>query len=160
MPGKHPRILRLSVLALAGLVLAACGTKPEERAVTGAGIGAAGGAIIGAVTGLSVIQGAVIGAAAGGLTGALTDKATVDLGDPVWKKGEAKTAAAKPELVRKIQAGLAEAGYDPGSADGVMGERTEAAIRAYQSDHELLVDGRPSPELAAHIGASNVAATD
>ncbi len=32
-----------------------------------------------------------------------------------------------------------------------MGSQTGAAIRAYQRDNELLVDGRPTFELAQHI---------
>jgi len=35
--------------------------------------------------------------------------------------------------------------------DGVYGERTRNAIRAYQVDYGLLVDGQASPELAEHI---------
>lgn len=42
---------------------------------------ASAGAVLGAVTGLSVLQGAVIGATAG-LTGALTDKKQINLGKP------------------------------------------------------------------------------
>ena len=42
-------------------LLAACGTGAfRDRAVSGGGIGAAGGAIIGAVTGWSVIKGALL----------------------------------------------------------------------------------------------------
>ena len=53
------------ILLLAGMTLGACGTMPEERAISGGGIGAASGAIIGAVTGLTVLQGAAIGAGRG-----------------------------------------------------------------------------------------------
>ena len=57
--------------AVVGLIggLAACGTTPEERGITGAGLGAAGGAIIGAVTGLTVLEAALIGTGVGGVTG-------------------------------------------------------------------------------------------
>ena len=77
------------ILLLAGMTLGACGTMPEERAISGGGIGAASGAIIGAVTGLTVLQGAAIGAVAGALTGVLTDKDKVNLGKPVWKQSTA-----------------------------------------------------------------------
>ncbi len=74
----------LALLAAAGLVLAACGSRTEDRAITGAGVGAAAGAVVGAVTGLSIVQGVVLGAAAGGLTGAVTSEKDVNLGTPAW----------------------------------------------------------------------------
>ncbi len=125
-----------------------CGSSTGDRAISGAGIGAAAGAVLGAVTGLSVLQGALIGAAGGGLTGGLTSQDMINLGDPIWatKKQPANEAA-----VSRVQAGLHKLGYDPGQVDGVMGARTESAIRAYQSNHKLLVDGRPTYELAQHI---------
>lgn len=68
------------------LGLAACGTAPGERTLSGAGIGAGAGAALGAVTGMSVGTGAAIGAAAGAATGGLTRRDQVDLGEPAWKK--------------------------------------------------------------------------
>lgn len=72
------------VLALAG-GLAACGQSTGDRALSGAGLGAAAGAGVGALTGTSVIGGAALGAAAGGATGALTSPSTVNLGRPAWR---------------------------------------------------------------------------
>ncbi len=135
-------------IAGAALVLAGCGSSTSDRAISGAGIGAAAGAIVGAVTGLTVLQGALIGAAAGGLTGGLTSQDMINLGDPIWaRNGQPANEAA----VARVQAGLNKLGYDPGQVDGSMGPRTDSAIRAYQSDHKLLVDGRPTYELAQHI---------
>ncbi len=134
-------------LVIAGFTVAGCGNTTEERGISGAGIGAGAGALIGAVTGLSVVQGALIGAAAGGLTGVLTDESQVNLGDPVWKKKQQKSTG----MVRSIQTDLATLGYDPGPADGMTGQKTTDAIIRYQRDHQLLADGAPSPELARHI---------
>lgn len=140
--------------------LAGCGTTPEERGISGAGIGASAGAILGAVTGLSVLEGAVIGATAGGLTGALTNKNQVNLGEPAWKRGGASRvhssssathAMASNPMVQRIQSGLTRLGYDAGPADGIVGWKTRGAIRSYQEDHRLLIDGVPTPELAAHV---------
>jgi len=47
-----------------------------------------------------------------------------------------------------VQRILAELGYDPGPADGVMGPRTRAAIRAFQTTVGLPADGRLSNSLA------------
>jgi hypothetical protein len=55
------------------------------------------------------------------------------------------------EEIKEIQARLILLGYTAGRVDGILGENTENAIRAYQAAHKLLTDGRPSPELLAHI---------
>jgi lytic murein transglycosylase len=52
---------------------------------------------------------------------------------------------------REVQILLNRAGYDVGTPDGVIGRRTEAAIRAFQSTRGLPVDGRPSPTLLAAL---------
>lgn len=53
----------------------------------------------------------------------------------------------KRAYVVGIQQALEARGYRPGPADGVAGQRTRAAIRRYQSDAGLPVDGQPTPEL-------------
>ncbi|MCH8196743.1 MAG: peptidoglycan-binding protein [Proteobacteria bacterium] len=136
-------------MVIAAFTVAGCGSTTEERGISGAGIGAGAGAIIGAVTGLSIVQGALIGAAAGGLTGVLTDESQVNLGDPVWKKKQQQQTSTG--MVSSIQTDLATLGYDPGPADGTTGQKTTDAIIRYQRDHQLLADGTPSPELARHI---------
>ena len=50
----------------------ACGDTWGQRAVTGGGIGAGSGALIGAVTPLGVLPGALIGGAVGAGVGAAT----------------------------------------------------------------------------------------
>lgn len=50
-----------------------------------------------------------------------------------------------------IQEELAVHGYRPGRADGQLGSRTRAAIRAYQRDAGLLVNGVASKELLDHM---------
>lgn len=142
----HRSIVAL-VLGLS-LLVTACGSTTGDRATSGAGIGAAAGVILGAITGLSLIEGVLIGAAAGGLTGALTTEDVVNLGDPIWATDSQEANGA---AVSRIQAGLTELGYSTGPIDGSMGSQTEAAIRAYQRDQKLLVDGRPTFELARHI---------
>lgn len=43
--------------------------------------------------------------------------------------------------VKNLQAALAEQGYDVGNLDGVYGQKTEAAVKQYQKDNGLTVDG-------------------
>lgn len=152
---------RMACVLSVGLLLAACGTTPEDRGVSGAGIGAAGGAIIGAITGLSVLEAAALGAVGGALTGLLTDDKQLNFGEPIWKRfmgpsqGESaqntRHLTSDPQLVAGIQSKLSGLGYDPGPVDGAMGPRTTEAIRLYQKDNSLLTDGRPTVELAQHI---------
>lgn len=48
---------------------------------------------------------------------------------------------SKGEAVKELQELLNAAGYDCGKADGVFGAKTETAVRAFQTDHNLTVDG-------------------
>lgn len=66
------------------LALAACGTSKTDRALSGAGIGAATGVVGGAVLG-NPGAGAVVGGAVGAATGALTDEDTINFGKPWWR---------------------------------------------------------------------------
>ncbi|MEM7528602.1 MAG: hypothetical protein AAF416_13115 [Pseudomonadota bacterium] len=54
------------------LTLAACGSTPGERALTGGAIGAGAGAVGGSVVGGDPVGGAVLGGAAGAIIGAVT----------------------------------------------------------------------------------------
>lgn len=163
---RYPAILQGALLASA-VALTGCGTTTQDRGISGAGIGASAGAIIGAVTGLSVLEGAVLGAVGGGLAGALTKPSQVNMGDPAWKQGQsaapAPAAAAAPvaqgqpnlnQAVMNLQAQLAAKGYDPGPVDGVMGERTRAAIRAYQRDRQMPVDGQVTQALVTSLATN------
>ena len=68
-------ILILTAFALP-LLLGACGHSQGDRAISGAGIGAVGGWMVGAP-----LAGAVVGGAAG----ALTSHRQLDLGRPIWR---------------------------------------------------------------------------
>lgn len=43
--------------------------------------------------------------------------------------------------VSELQQGLRDGGYAPGPVDGIFGPRTEAAVRAFQTDRGIEVDG-------------------
>jgi hypothetical protein len=79
-------IMPFAALALgSALAVSACGTTTSDRALSGAGIGALGGAAIGSVTG-SAGKGALIGGALGAAAGALIPPEQANLGDPVWRR--------------------------------------------------------------------------
>jgi len=166
MTSSNRSTRRIAFIGACAIALGGCGSMPEERAISGAGIGAGAGAALGAVTGMSVMTGALIGTAAGALTGVLTDESQVNLGKPAWKQGASGTGTAAPvangggatrapvansSTVAAIQQQLNRLGYDAGAADGLIGPRTANAIRQYQRDHNLLIDGRATPELANHL---------
>ena len=53
---------------------------------------------------------------------------------------------------KRLQQRLTARGYDAGVADGVIGAKTEAAIRAYQRSQGLAETGEPSMELLRRLG--------
>ena len=137
------------------LSLTGCGHTQFDRGMGGAMVGSAAGATVGALTGMTIAQGAILGAAGGAVVGLATNSNTINLGRPFWKK-DASTSLYKPasqqySSVSTIQSGLASKGYNPGPTDGVAGNRTRRAIRAYQRDNGLLVNGQASNQLASHI---------
>lgn len=48
---------------------------------------------------------------------------------------------AKGDAVKLLQQQLRALGYDPGAIDGVFGTRTDKAVKAFQSENGLDVDG-------------------
>jgi hypothetical protein len=64
-------LLTIAALGLA-VALSGCGQDPGTRALSGGAIGAGGGAVLGAVTGLGPGAGAAIGGVGGAIAGAST----------------------------------------------------------------------------------------
>ena len=62
-----------------------------------------------------------------------------------------------PDRIRAVQRALARLGHPPGPADGLMGPRTRAAIRAYQTAAGLTADGGLTRELERAIRAAAAA---
>ena len=56
------------------------------------------------------------------------------------------------EQVRKAQQHLRSRGYQPGSADGLMGPQTISALRRYQSANELTVTGEVDSDTLDSLG--------
>lgn len=83
-PVLKTSITAASIAALLTLATA-CGHTTGDRAISGAGLGAATGAVGAAVTGGSGTTGALIGAGVGAAAGALTSDRDVNLGKPIWR---------------------------------------------------------------------------
>jgi peptidoglycan hydrolase-like protein with peptidoglycan-binding domain len=52
---------------------------------------------------------------------------------------------------RGLQTRLRELGFDPGPIDGVLGPKTEAAVRAFQRSRGLVADGIVGPKTRAAL---------
>ncbi len=62
-------------------------------------------------------------------------------------KVRAPPGSPPSRMVQEIQRQLIARGYNPGSADGRLGERTRNAIEQFQRDHGVAVDGLATSEL-------------
>lgn len=60
-------------------------------------------------------------------------------------------AVPRMDMVRAIQRGLAAQGYEPGTADGLTGLMTHAAIMAYEADNGLALTAEPTEELMRRV---------
>lgn len=78
------------------------------------------------------------------------------LGLALYNPGQSVDALSKMgsrgEEVRQIQTALQNRGYDPGSVDGIYGEKTEKAVRQFQKDQGLAVDGIAGPDTLRALG--------
>jgi len=89
------------------------------------------------------------GIAADGIVGDITwvniDEA--DMSDPTIRRG----STGNP--VRRAQKRLTLGGYDTGGVNGIFGTGTEAAVRRFQGDRALTVDGIVGPRTWDEINA-------
>jgi peptidoglycan hydrolase-like protein with peptidoglycan-binding domain len=61
-------------------------------------------------------------------------------------------AGAKGEQVKAAQQALKDKGHDPGAIDGMMGPKTQAAVRDFQGKEGLKASGRLDAETLAKLG--------
>lgn len=62
---------------------------------------------------------------------------------------------SRGEEVRKIQQKLKSWGYYTGSVDGIYGSRTQSAVRHFQRNNGLTVDGIAGPKTLSYLGISS-----
>ena len=78
------KVLTTTALVATLIAATACGESKQDRAASGALLGAGGGALIGSTVGAPV-TGAAIGAGVGATVGAVSDKEDFNLGKPIWR---------------------------------------------------------------------------
>jgi peptidoglycan hydrolase-like protein with peptidoglycan-binding domain len=60
-----------------------------------------------------------------------------------------------PQQISELQRLLTEQGYNPGPVDGKLGNKTTAAIRKFQQNNGLPVDGQPTSTLLQQLKPTN-----
>jgi peptidoglycan hydrolase-like protein with peptidoglycan-binding domain len=63
-------------------------------------------------------------------------------------------SGARAEQVKAVQQALKDAGHDPGAIDGMMGPKTQQALKEYQEKEGLKATGRLDSETASKLGVS------
>lgn len=81
---------------------------------------------------------------------------------PSYNAGQAsatgtQTSELSPDMIRKVQQNLRQAGLYKGRVDGVWGPRTEAAVRDYQQQHNINASGQLDQQTldAMNLGTNN-----
>jgi peptidoglycan hydrolase-like protein with peptidoglycan-binding domain len=73
--------------------------------------------------------------------------------DPAMKSARSgRMSGSKGEQVKAAQQALKDKGHDPGTIDGVVGPKTQAALRDFQSKEGLKATGRLDSETMAKLG--------
>ena len=93
-------------------------------------------------------------------TGKLDHQTLVKLGvqdaDGTASAGQTRYGSA---TIRKVQETLNARGYKAGPVNGVLGESTRTALRAFQKSENFKVTGRPNPRTLAALGIKDQTAS-
>ncbi len=84
-----------------------------------------------------------------------SQSATNPSNQPAASQSRQAPQAEKSPDVAAAQRALKQAGFDPGSADGMMGTRTRQALRDYQQSKGLKVTGNLDDETRQALLAGN-----
>lgn len=63
-----------------------------------------------------------------------------------------ESAQQGEENIKEVQQALKEQGYDPGPVDGVLGPKTEEALKSFQQANELEATGKLDAQTAQKLG--------
>jgi peptidoglycan hydrolase-like protein with peptidoglycan-binding domain len=160
-----------------GLLTAACGSTGSQRAASGGLTGLGVGALVGGPVG------AVVGGFAGAAGGALMPEGADTLALNTLKMGQGATRSAlnqaglgptasgssqapqamaaqpalSPQVVKEAQAKLQRDGLYTGYIDGIVGPKTEEAVRIYQRQQGLPQTAQLDPETLQHLNVTGAA---
>lgn len=74
------------------------------------------------------------------------------------KSGAKAAGAGGQERVRQVQEALKDKGMDPGPVDGIMGPKTQAALREFQKQEGMEETGRLDAETMSKLGVASAGA--
>lgn len=85
----------------------------------------------------------------------IADPSRIDIGQqltiPVPAQQPTLSRGSQGPAVRVLQESLTTLGYNPGPVDGIFGPLTEAAVKAFQTDRKITVDGIVGPQTWGEI---------
>lgn len=87
------------------------------------------------------------------LLGSIGTIAAVQSGDDIVST--LSKMGSRGDEVRRIQQKLKNWGYYTGSVDGIYGSQTQNAVRKFQRDNGLTVDGIAGPKTLSYLGISS-----
>jgi endoglucanase len=133
------------------------GSKDTSKSSAGTSGSASGGASGGASTSPSASPSTSGGSASGAAGASGTMKS--DKSSDSMKSGSAMKGGNR-EQVKAAQEALKEKGVDPGPVDGVMGPKTQQALREFQKKEGLKESGNLDTETMAKLGVQKTSGTD
>lgn len=68
------------------------------------------------------------------------------------KKTEDNSTQTSKAIIKKVQTALNDLGYDCGKADGLLGKKTTKALKEFQKDNDLTVDGKIGKQVKTALG--------
>src|SRR5919107_1461589 len=102
------------------------------------------------------------GSAAGSSSGSATGSSGSASGSQMERAGRSGSASGQSsargmsgqssENIKQVQEALKNKGHDPGPADGVMGPKTQQALRAFQKESGMQASGRLDDKTASALG--------
>jgi peptidoglycan hydrolase-like protein with peptidoglycan-binding domain len=153
---KSAFALTVAGIMLAGTALAqsgATGTSGSTKSTTKDSPGSgtvSGSAGAGTSTGSSGTSGSASGSATTGTKSGEMKSST----DMKAKTSGKMARAGGAEQVKAVQQALKDKGMDPGEVDGMMGPKTQSALREYQKKEGLKESGRLDTETMAKLGVA------